>query len=216
MVDDNFKVTEYPVDPRLIRCTQLDALTDEYARLWRTDINAERTLEAEQLLERLLDAPGPIELPEWVTLPPEDTTIVSLWRPEFTTRINLIDPMLEALGWTDELMQREASFVDRRDGRMKRVDYALRLPGRNGQLRLVALIEAKHEGLRPDCGLEQVKAYAAGHPERIRFVFSTNGLEFVRYDRRTKTQSGPYPLDQFPMPDELADLLIKRGKEEAQ
>jgi len=89
-----------------------------------------------------------------------------------------------------------------------RIDYALRMRRGNGRLLLVALIEAKHEGRAPDSGLEQVKNYAAGRRERIPFVFSTNGLEFIQYDRHTNPQGDPRPLEEFSTPDDLAKLLV--------
>ena len=112
------------------------------------------------------------------------------------------------MGFTGKLLWREEHFIDRRDGSKKRIDYTLNLRRGNGRLMLVALIEAKHEGLAPERGLAQVKNYAAGRRERIPFVFSTNGRHFVQFDRRTKLQSDPCPLERFPTPDELFDDVL--------
>ena len=129
---------------------------------------------------------------------------------EKRTCTELIDPVLEALGWTEDLGTREETFIHIRDGRRRRVDYALYVqPQNTDQLVLVALLEAKHEGLPADRGLTQVKNYAAGRRERIRFVFSTNGHHFVQYDRYTKIQSDLCSLDCFPTPDKLVEQLAK-------
>lgn len=209
-----------PCDSRLLHAEQLHALSNEYERLWRSQANLDRIHEVERLLERLLTSQEPVEIPEWLLPgsdgPPPRWVLLGADAPpqiirklrELDTCVNLIDPALKARGWTDDLVRREEHFIDRRDGSKKRIDYALRLRRGNGRLVLVALIEAKHEGLACDHGLKQVKAYAAGRRERIPFVFSTNGRHYVQYDRRAKTQSDPCPLELFPTPDELAVLLL--------
>jgi hypothetical protein len=195
------------VTVKLTRAAQMRALTDSCARFWCADVNDERISRAEQLLEQLLTSTDPIEMPPWISLEQEP---LAAWLSEYFTRLILIDPILEALGWTGKLLRHEEHFIDKRNGSKKRIDYALRLRGANGRLKLVALIEAKHEGLVPAHGLKQVKDYADGRRERIPFVFSTNGHHYVQFDRRTKIQSGPYPLELFPTPDKLADLLLAK------
>lgn len=209
MVDDNFEDDDGPLDPQLVRVGQLEMLREKYARLWRANGNLDHIHELERLLELLLASPGPIELPAWAQALTLDELPSQIRRAlEQLTCKRLIDPMLKARGWTGDLVRREAHFRDKRDGRSKRVDYALWLPRNNGRRRLIAFIEAKHEGRRPDHGLEQVKAYAAGRRERIPFVFSTNGRRYVQYNRRTKIQSGSSLLEDFPTPDDLAALLL--------
>lgn len=205
MLDNN---SAMPQDAQLLRAAQLDTLREEYARLWCAAADLDRIHEVERLLERLLSSPNPIELPSWLVLG-EDGPLNPDRMLEDWTRTHLIDPALRARGWIDMLVRREETFADYRDKKTKRVDYALRLPRKNGHQRLVALLEAKHEGWAPDRGLEQVKQYAAGRRERIRFVFSTNGHYYIQFDRRTKEQSGPYPLDRFPTPDDLASCLAQ-------
>jgi hypothetical protein len=222
MVDDDFEDDDGPLDPQLVRVEQLDALTDEYARLWQSQANLDRIHEVERLLERLLTLQQPVEIPGWLLLgedgPPPRWVLHDADAPlpvirilrELQTCVTLIDPALKARGWTSDLVRREAHFRDKRDDRSKRIDYALSLRRGNGRLRLVALIEAKHEGLAPDYGLGQAIDYAAGRRERIPFVFSTNGRHYVQFNRSTKTQSSPCPLELFPTPDELADLFSVR------
>jgi len=67
----------------------------------------------------------------------------------------------------------------------------------------VALIEAKAEHLPPNHGLEQAKLYAACKRMNVPFVFSTNGHQYVEYDRFTGKTTGPIGIDLFPTPQEL-------------
>lgn len=85
-----------------------------------------------------------------------------------------------------------------------RVDYTLRVRvNAASQPVAVALIEAKAERLQPAHGLEQAKAYAACRRLNVRFVFSSNGHQFVEFDRTTGLTTQPRPLAQFPTPAEL-------------
>jgi type I restriction enzyme R subunit len=67
----------------------------------------------------------------------------------------------------------------------------------------VALIEAKAEDLPPTHGLEQAKAYTKCLRFNVPFVFSSNGHQFVMYDRYTGLTSTPRPMTEFPMRDVL-------------
>lgn len=195
-------------DPALLRATQLNTLTDEYARLWRAEANLHRIHELESLLERLVKSTEPIEFPDWFVIGADGPLPGVRTAREIHTCLHLIDPALAARGWTSDLITREETFKHCGSGERKRVDYALRVRMQpNRLLRLVALIEAKHEGCSPERGLAQVKAYAAGRRERIRFVFSTNGHHYVQYDRRKKVQSDPQPLYLFPTPEDLIEVI---------
>lgn len=73
-------------------------------------------------------------------------------------------------------------------------------------------MEAKHEGLPPEHGLQQGKDYRVGQLHHVPFVFSSNGHLFVEYDEETGTTSDPKPLSEFPTPDELVQrYLTVRG-----
>ena len=138
-------------------------------------------------------------------------------RNEADTRAQLIDPVLHAQGWTEELhIKREQTpgQVDIVNGQGKRrsrgrIDYVLRLvvtlDGQQSgtQPIAVALIEAKAEDKDPTTGLEQAKAYASGKLHNLLFVYATNGHLFVEYDRSTGYTSPPRPLAEFPTPEEL-------------
>jgi type I restriction enzyme R subunit len=130
---------------------------------------------------------------------------------EADTRAKLIDKALHARGWTEDLIKREETagaivIIDdkpRREFR-GRADYTLRVKvSEVAQPVAVALIEAKAEDLPPAHGLEQAKAYADSKRLNVPFVFSTNGHQYVEYDRTNKKTSAPRPLGQFPAPAEL-------------
>ncbi len=130
---------------------------------------------------------------------------------EADTRAKLVDPGLYARGWTEEHIRREETagaiviVGDRARQQPKgRTDYILRVKVHpDTQPVAVALIEAKPESLPPGHGLEQAKAYAACKRLNVQFVFSTNGHQFVEFDRFTGLTSPPRPLSEFPTADEL-------------
>lgn len=131
---------------------------------------------------------------------------------EADTRAKLIDPAIHKCGWTEDLIKREesAGAIQVIDGKAKkqargRIDYTLRIKVNNdSQPVAVALIEAKAENLPPQHGLEQAKLYASsGKRLNVPFVFSTNGHQFVEFDKFTKLTSNPKPLTEFPTPEAL-------------
>src|ERR1039458_10502241 len=67
----------------------------------------------------------------------------------------------------------------------------------------LAIIEAKHEGLPPEPGLQQGKDYRVGELNNVPFVFSSNGHQFVEYDEVTGQTSEPKLMAEFPRPHEL-------------
>lgn len=131
---------------------------------------------------------------------------------EADTRAQLIDPGIFARGWTQDLVRREttAGAIEVIHGQPRqqrgRVDYTLRVQvHRDTQPVAVALIEAKAEDKPPDYGLEQAKAYAACARLNVPFVYSSNGHQFVEFDRTTCRTSEPRPLSEFPTPKDLRD-----------
>ena len=142
-------------------------------------------------------------------------------RNESQTRCDLIDPMLtEHCGWRREDIRPEvtAAQIDIVYGKGQRrpsgrVDYLLLRPLDDGTEPIpLAILEAKHEGLPPEHGLQQAKGYRIGKLHHVPFVFSSNGHQFVEYDDNTGTTSEARPMNEFPRPDELLDrYLAKRG-----
>jgi type I restriction enzyme R subunit len=130
---------------------------------------------------------------------------------ESDTRAKLIDPVIHARGWTEDLIRREetAGAIEIIGGKPRkrargRVDYSLRVKvNPQTQPVAVALIEAKAEALSPTHGLEQAKLYASCKRLNVPFVFSTNGHLFVEFDRNTGLTSRPRPLSEFPSPSDL-------------
>ena len=121
---------------------------------------------------------------------------------EADTRAKLIDPALRARGWTEDLIRREetAGTIEIIGGKARRrsrgqVDYTLRLKiAVAAQPVAVALIEVKKESLPPGHGLDQAKAYAHSKRLNVPLVFSSNGHQFVEYDRFTGLTQPPRSL----------------------
>ena len=127
---------------------------------------------------------------------------------EADTRAKLIDPALHTRGWTEDRLNREETagkieIVGNSARRgSKRADYTLRVVSESGaQPVAVALIEAKAESAPPSFGLQQAKGYA--DRLNVPFVYSSNGHQFVEYDRFTGKTSAPRPMSDFPSPGEL-------------
>src|SRR5947209_14656497 len=130
-------------------------------------------------------------------------------RNEAQTRFELIDPaLLNECGWTraDIRIEETAAPVDvvYKKGKRRpkgRSDYVLRRPLQPGTEPIpLAIIEAKHEGLPPQHGLQQGKGYRVGELNHVPFVFSCNGHLFVEYDEATGVTSEEKPLSDFPTP----------------
>lgn len=132
-------------------------------------------------------------------------------RNEAQTRFELIDPALFNRGWTTEHIKVEATVgsINIIDGKAKRnrkgrTDYLLRLKiTRDTQPVAVALIEAKAEDKSPGFGLGQGKRDGDCNRLNVKFIFSTNGHQFVEYDKFTGLTSNPKSMNEFPTPEEL-------------
>ncbi|HEY6000546.1 MAG TPA: DEAD/DEAH box helicase family protein [bacterium] len=130
---------------------------------------------------------------------------------EADTRAKLIDPAIHNCGWTEDLIRREetAGTVEIINGKARRrsrgkVDYVLRVKvSVDTQPVALALIEAKKDTLHPGHGLEQAKGYAECKRLNVRFVFSSNGHQFVEFDSFTGLTSRPTPMGDFPSPANL-------------
>lgn len=130
---------------------------------------------------------------------------------EADTRAKLIDPALYGCGWTEALISREETAgaieiigtVATKQAK-GRVDYALRVKSSLGtQPIAAAVIEAKAENYPPTHGLEQAKLYASASRMNVPFVYSSNGHQFVEYDRLTGLTQAPKQMSGFPSPGEL-------------
>ena len=133
---------------------------------------------------------------------------------EAATRIQLIDPILHALGWTEDLVRREKTpggtdIIDGRPVKRRgRVDYLLCLPVAPGKAPLpVAALEAKAEGKLPALGLQQGREY--GRRFNVPFSFSTNGHLYTEFGEDTRQIIDNRPLSEFPTSAELRDRFEK-------
>lgn len=130
---------------------------------------------------------------------------------EADTRAKLIDPAIHKRGWTEDLIRREesAGTVEIINGRPRRrsrgkIDYVLRVKVNvDTQPVALALIEAKKESLPPGHGLHQAKGYAECKRLNVKFIFSSNGHQFVEFDGFTGRTSAPKLINEFPSPSEL-------------
>ena len=130
---------------------------------------------------------------------------------EADTRAKLIDPAMHKCGWTEDLIRREetAGTVEIINGKARRrsrgkIDYVLRVKVNvSTQPVALALIEAKKESRPAGHGLDQAKGYAECKRQNVRFVFSSNGHQFVEFDCFTGLTSAPKTMTAFPTPAEL-------------
>jgi len=130
---------------------------------------------------------------------------------EADTRAKLIDPAIHKRGWTEDLIRREetAGSIEVIGGKARRrsrgkVDYVLRIKvNPNTQPVAVALIEAKRDTLPPGHGLDQAKGYAESKRLNVPFIFSSNGHQFIMFDRFSGLTTTPKPMMEFPTPSEL-------------
>jgi len=130
---------------------------------------------------------------------------------EADTRAKLIEPAIHRRGWTEDLIRREqtAGTVEIINGKARRrsrgrIDYVLRVKVNvDTQPVALALIEAKKESLPPGHGLDQAKGYSECKRLNVKFVFSSNGHQFVEFDCFTGLTSVPKPIADFPAPAKL-------------
>ena len=130
---------------------------------------------------------------------------------EADTRAKLIDPAIHKCGWTEDLIRREetAGTIEIINGKGRRrsrgkIDYTLRVKVNiDTQPVALALIEAKKESLPPGHGLDQAKGYAECRQHNVKFIFSSNGHQFVEFDYFSGYTSAPRPITSFPSPAEL-------------
>lgn len=133
-------------------------------------------------------------------------------RNEADTRAELIDPVLNDLGWKGSLfIKREHHITNKKPvivgekvtfKKGKSADYLLKyndIP--------LAVIEAKEEGLHSGAGMQQAKDYA--EILQLRFAYSTNGIGIEEFDFFTNEQRS---IDIYPTPQELWERSQQRNK----
>lgn len=137
---------------------------------------------------------------------------------EAEARTKLIDSAIHKCGWTEDLIRREetAGTLEIISGKARRrsrgrVDYVLRVKVNvETQPVALALIEAKKEDLPPGHGLDQGKRYSVCKRLNIRFVFSSNGHQFVEFDAFTGMTSALCLLSEYPSPEALRERTRRK------
>ena len=130
---------------------------------------------------------------------------------EADTHAKLVNPAIYKQGWTEDLIKREETTgaVDIIAGKARRrskgrTDLTLRIIVIAAtQPVAIAVIEVKKDSLPPGHGLDQAKGYAKAKRLNVPFVFSTNGHQFVEFDRATGLTMPPTLMSEFPTPADL-------------
>jgi len=130
---------------------------------------------------------------------------------EANTRLKLVNPALFERGWTLEHIKVEeptrGNTLNDKNKPVKRrgrTDYLLQLIiKKDTQPIPIALIEAKSEDKSPGAGLEQGKRDGDCNRLDVNFIYSTNGHQFVEYDKFNGITSKAKPMTEFPTHDEL-------------
>lgn len=137
---------------------------------------------------------------------------------ESQTRLDKIDPKLNAAGWNEvpgsKILVEQSAYIA--PGRItskgyknpKKADYILEYKGIK-----LAVIEAKSDEKDVAEGVEQAKRYAEAL--KIRYAYSTNGDDIWYIDMGVKDAKGEYSLpskehetDHFPSPQELWQMTF--------
>ncbi len=132
---------------------------------------------------------------------------------EAETRYELIDPLLRVKGYRMPYIKLETPAPvepigpkgRRRPGPGK-TDYLLCVEMPNGPVPLpIAILEAKREDEDPLKGMQQAKGYAECERFDAKYIFSTNGHRYAKFNKFTGEQTGPFPLADFPDHVNLTD-----------
>jgi len=132
---------------------------------------------------------------------------------EAETRYELIDPVLREKGYRTPYIKLETKapvepigHKGRRRPGAGRTDYLLCVETPAGPAPLpVAILEAKHENEDPLKGMQQAKGYSDCDRFDAKYIFSTNGHRYAKFNKFTGEQTGPFPLIEFPDHKRLTD-----------
>jgi type I restriction enzyme, R subunit len=126
---------------------------------------------------------------------------------EEETKYELINPVLRDKGYKRPYIKLETKapvepigFKGKRRSGAGRVDYLLCVDVPGGKAPLpVGILEAKKEDEDPLKGMQQAKGYADCERFEAKYVFSTNGHLYAKFNKFTGVQTGPFPLkEHFP------------------
>jgi type I restriction enzyme, R subunit len=132
---------------------------------------------------------------------------------EAETRYELIDPLLREKGYRLPYIRLETPAPveptgpkGRRRNRPGKTDYLLCVEVPGGPKPLpVAILEAKKEDEDPLKGMQQAKGYSECERFDAKYIFSTNGHRYAKFNKFTGEQTGPFPLADFPDHKRLTD-----------
>jgi type I restriction enzyme, R subunit len=132
---------------------------------------------------------------------------------EAETRYELIDPVLRDKGYRLPYVRLETPApvepIDSKGRRRKgpgKTDYLLCVEVPNGPKPLpVAILEAKKEDDDPLKGMQQAKGYSECERFDAKYIFSTNGHRYAKFNKFTGEQTGPLPFADFPDHQRLTD-----------
>lgn len=125
---------------------------------------------------------------------------------EAETRYELIDPVLREKGYRIPYIKLETPAPveptgpkgRRRKGPGK-TDYLLCVETSAGPKPLpIAILEAKKESDDPLKGMQQAKGYSECERFDAKYIFSTNGHLYAKFNKFTGEQTGPFPFGDFP------------------
>lgn len=134
---------------------------------------------------------------------------------ESETRFELIDPVLREKGYRRPYVRLETPAPveptgpkGRRRSGPGRTDYLLCVEVPNGTVPLpVAILEAKKEDEDPLKGMQQAKGYSECERFDAKYIFSTNGHRYAKFNKFTGEQTGPFPFADFPDHQRLTDCF---------
>jgi type I restriction enzyme R subunit len=132
---------------------------------------------------------------------------------EAETRYELIDPVLRDKGYRIPYVRLETPAPveptgpkGRRRAGPGKTDYLLCVEIPSGPKPLpVAILEAKKEDEDPLKGMQQAKGYSECERFDAKYIFSTNGHRYAKFNKFTGEQTGPFAFTDFPDHQRLTD-----------
>lgn len=136
---------------------------------------------------------------------------------EAETRYELIDPVLRSKGYRRPYIKLETPAPvepigpkgRRRPGPGK-TDYlmCIDIPGAPKPLP-IAILEAKKEWEDPLKGMQQAKGYSDCERFDAKYIFSTNGHRYTKFNKFTGEQTGPFAFCDFPDHKTMTDCYAR-------
>lgn len=138
---------------------------------------------------------------------------------EAETCFELISPVLREKGYKFPYVRLETpapvepiGHKGRRRKGSGRTDYLLCVDIPNATSPMpIAILEAKRESEDPLKGMQQAKGYAECDRFDAKYIFSTNGHRYAKFNKFTGEQTGPFPFGNFPDQKRLPRLKYNLG-----